>query len=59
MDTNNYIIEGYRQLNNDNHYENVSDPIYPRMAIQITGIINKLNLLVQFVNKIQFCLPPK
>jgi len=27
MDKNNYITEGYRQLNNENHYEKVSEPI--------------------------------
>ena len=42
MDKKNYITEGYRQLNNDNHYEKVNEPIYPRTAIQITGILNKL-----------------
>ena len=42
MDTQNYITEGYRQLNNDNHYEKINEPIYPRTAIQIIGIFNKL-----------------
>jgi len=42
MDKTNYITESYRQLNNDNHYENLSEPIYPRMAIKITDIFNKL-----------------
>ena len=42
MDKKNYITEGYRQLNNYNHYEKVNEPIYPRTAIKITGILNKL-----------------
>ena len=42
MDKKNYITEGYRQLNNYNHYEKVNEAIYPRTAIKITGILNKL-----------------
>jgi len=42
MDKKNYITEGYRQLINDNHYEKVNEPIYPRMTIQIPDIWNKL-----------------
>ena len=42
MDKKNYITDGYCQLNNDYHYEKLSEPIYPRTTIQITGILNKL-----------------
>ena len=42
MDKKNYITDGYRQLNNSNHYEKVNGPIYPRTAIKITAVLNKL-----------------
>ena len=42
MDKQNYITEGYHQLNNHNHHEKISETIYPRTATQITGILNKL-----------------
>ena len=37
MDKKSYITEGYRQLNNDNHYENANEAIYLRPAIKKTA----------------------
>ena len=58
MDKKKYITEGYRQLNNNNHYEKVNEPIYPRTAIQITGILNKLKFVgAIFEKQFQFLSP--
>ena len=63
MDKTNYITEGYRQLNNDNHYEKVNEPIYPRTAIQITGILNKLKssgaISEEKTKQFRFLSPPQ
>ena len=60
MDKKNYITEGYRQLNNYNHYEKVNEPIYPRTAIKITGILNKLKSAGAISEKqFNFLSPPQ
>ena len=42
MDRSNYVMEGYRQLYNANHYKKIDMPIYPRTVIEVTNILNKL-----------------
>ena len=59
MDKINYLTEGYRQLNNVNHYQKIDASIYPRTVIQVTSILNKLRSDGNISEKqLEFLLPP-
>ena len=42
MDKENYINEGYRQLNDNRYYKKISDPIYPDTAAKVDDILYDL-----------------
>ena len=44
MDKDNYIAEGHRQLNNDNHYTKLRTPVYPETADKINDILWDLHV---------------
>jgi len=39
MDKVNYLAEGYRQLNDSANYTKLSEPIFPKTAIEINNIL--------------------
>ena len=43
MDKDNYISEGYRQLNNPSHYKKLSEPIFQNTGEKINEILNDLH----------------
>lgn len=38
----NYIKEGYRQLDNPNHYKKIPDPIYPKVTNKLNSALDKI-----------------
>ena len=53
MDKENYINEGYRQLDDDQYYEKIQNPIFPETAIRVDEILHDL-LKKGFISDKQF-----
>jgi len=59
MDKVNYLAEGYRQLNNSANYTKLSEPIFPKTAIEINKILLDLKEIMLISEKqYQFLAPP-
>lgn len=60
MDKDNYLREGYRQLNNPAHYEKISEPIYPQTASKMRDILLKIRKADLINDKqFRFLCPPQ
>ena len=53
QNTSDYKTEIYRQLNFSQHYERLTEPLYPTTAIKLTKILARLKRL-QFITPKQF-----
>ena len=59
MDRHHYLAEGYRQLNNPQHYKRIPQPVHTTIKPRLIEILRKMKYeLIISDKELNFLLPP-